>query len=77
LHGEILERRFFGRRVVRLWTDDGSTVDEAVDAVGHVPLPPYIKRADRADDRDRYQTLFAQSRGSIAAPTAACTSIPH
>jgi S-adenosylmethionine:tRNA ribosyltransferase-isomerase len=69
LHGEILERRFFGRRVVRLWTDDGSTVDEAVDAVGHVPLPPYIKRADRADDRDRYQTLFAQSRGSIAAPT--------
>jgi len=70
LHGEILERRFFGRRVVRLWTDDGSTVDEAVDAVGHVPLPPYIKRADRADDRDRYQTLFAQSRGSIAAPTA-------
>jgi S-adenosylmethionine:tRNA ribosyltransferase-isomerase len=70
LHGEILERRFFGRRVVRLWTEDGSTVDEAVDAIGHVPLPPYIKRDDRPDDRDRYQTLFAQSRGSIAAPTA-------
>src|SRR2546426_7348942 len=70
LHGEILKRRFFGRRIIRLWTEDGSTVDEAVDAVGHMPLPPYIKRADRADDRDRYQTLFAQSRGSIAAPTA-------
>src|SRR5258706_1082124 len=70
LHGEILERRFFGRRIVRLWTEDGSTVDEAVDAGGHMPLPPYIKRADRADDRDRYQTLFAQPRGSIAAPTA-------
>jgi S-adenosylmethionine:tRNA ribosyltransferase-isomerase len=70
LHGEILERRFFGRRIVRLWTEDGSTVDEAVDAVGHMPLPPYIKRADRADDRDRYQTLFARPRGSIAAPTA-------
>ena len=70
LHGEILEQRFFGRRVVRLWTEDGSSVDEAVDAIGHVPLPPYIKRDDRADDRDRYQTLFAHERGSIAAPTA-------
>ncbi len=70
LHGEILERRFFGRRVVRLWTEDGSTVDEAVDAIGHVPLPPYIKRDDRPDDRERYQTLFAHERGSIAAPTA-------
>jgi len=70
IHGEILERRFFGRRVVRLWTEDGSPVDEAVDAIGHMPLPPYIRRDDRADDRDRYQTVFAQTRGSIAAPTA-------
>src|SRR5262245_46360229 len=70
LHGEILEQRFFGRRVVRLWTDDGSPVDDAVDAIGHVPLPPYIKRGDRPADRDRYQTLFAHERGSIAAPTA-------
>jgi S-adenosylmethionine:tRNA ribosyltransferase-isomerase len=70
IHGEILERRFFGQRVVRLWTDDGSPLDEAVDAIGHMPLPPYIKRDDRVDDRDRYQTVFAQARGSIAAPTA-------
>jgi S-adenosylmethionine:tRNA ribosyltransferase-isomerase len=70
LHGEILERRFFGRRIVRLWTEDGAAVDEVVDAIGHVPLPPYIKREDRADDRDRYQTVFASERGSIAAPTA-------
>ena len=70
IHGEILERRFFGRRLVRLWTDDGSSLDEAVDAIGHMPLPPYIKREDRAEDRDRYQTVFANSRGSIAAPTA-------
>jgi len=70
LHGEILERRFFGRRLVRLWTEDGTSVDTAVDAVGHIPLPPYIKRDDRVDDRDRYQTVFAQARGSIAAPTA-------
>jgi S-adenosylmethionine:tRNA ribosyltransferase-isomerase len=45
-------------------------VDAAVDAVGHVPLPPYIKRGDAASDRDRYQTVFAKARGSIAAPTA-------
>jgi len=70
LHGEILERRFFGRRLIRLWTEDGSSVDEAIDAIGHVPLPPYIKRGDTADDRDRYQTVFARSRGSVAAPTA-------
>lgn len=70
IHGEILERRFFGRRIVRLWTDDGTPVDDAVDAIGHVPLPPYIKRDDRDEDRVRYQTVFARERGSIAAPTA-------
>jgi S-adenosylmethionine:tRNA ribosyltransferase-isomerase len=70
IHGEILERRGFGRRVVRLWTGDGSALDDAVDAIGHMPLPPYIKRDDRPDDRDRYQTVFARARGSIAAPTA-------
>jgi S-adenosylmethionine:tRNA ribosyltransferase-isomerase len=70
LHGEILERRFFGRRLVRLWTVDGASVDAAIDAIGHMPLPPYIKRDDRPDDRDRYQTVFARTRGSIAAPTA-------
>ena len=70
IHGEILQRGYFGRRLVRLWTDDGSPLDEAVDAIGHMPLPPYIRRDDRVDDRDRYQTVFAQARGSIAAPTA-------
>src|SRR4051812_7895675 len=59
VHGEILDRHYFGRRVLRLWTQDGSAVDEAVDAIGHVPLPPYIRRADRTDDRERYQTVFA------------------
>jgi S-adenosylmethionine:tRNA ribosyltransferase-isomerase len=70
LHGEVLERKFFGRRVIRLSTTDGSRVDEAVDAIGHVPLPPYIKRSDRPEDRERYQTVFARARGSVAAPTA-------
>jgi S-adenosylmethionine:tRNA ribosyltransferase-isomerase len=70
IHGEVVEQRYFGRRLIRLWTEDGSSVDEAVDAIGHVPLPPYIRRSDRPDDRDRYQTVFARARGSVAAPTA-------
>jgi S-adenosylmethionine:tRNA ribosyltransferase-isomerase len=70
LHGEVLERHYFGRRVIRLWTGDGTPVDAAVDALGHVPLPPYIKRGDVAEDRARYQTMFAKTCGSIAAPTA-------
>jgi S-adenosylmethionine:tRNA ribosyltransferase-isomerase len=70
IHGEVLERRFHGRRNIRLWTEDGSSIDQAVDAIGHVPLPPYIDRPDRALDRDRYQTVFADRRGSVAAPTA-------
>jgi S-adenosylmethionine:tRNA ribosyltransferase-isomerase len=77
IHGEILERRHFGRRIVRLWTEDGSPLNEAVDAIGHMPLPPYIKRDDRMDDRDRYQTVFAQTRGSIAAPTAGLHFTPQ
>lgn len=70
IHGEVLERRFHGRRAIRLWTDDGAPLDEAIDAIGHVPLPPYIKRIDTPDDRDRYQTIFARERGSVASPTA-------
>jgi len=70
LHGEVLEQRFFGRRVVRLWTADTGSVLDAIEAIGHIPLPPYIKRPDLDLDRDRYQTVFARQPGSIAAPTA-------
>ena len=70
LEGEVLARHFHGRRTVRLWRDDGGDVRGAVDRIGHVPLPPYIRRADRPEDRERYQTVFARVRGSIAAPTA-------
>jgi S-adenosylmethionine:tRNA ribosyltransferase-isomerase len=70
LHAEITGRHFHGRRTVRLWTDDGSLVRDTIDAIGHVPLPPYIKRPDSPSDRDRYQTVYARERGSIAAPTA-------
>lgn len=70
LHGEVLARHFQGRRTVRLWTDDGSDLVAAIDHLGHMPLPPYIRRADRPADRDRYQTVYSRERGSIAAPTA-------
>lgn len=70
LNAEVVGMHFHGRRTVRLWTDDRSPVREAIDAIGHIPLPPYIKRDDAAMDRDRYQTVFARNRGSIAAPTA-------
>jgi S-adenosylmethionine:tRNA ribosyltransferase-isomerase len=70
LHGEVVSRHFHGRRVVRLWTDGEVDVAAAIDRIGHIPLPPYIKRGDRPSDRDRYQTVFARERGSVAAPTA-------
>lgn len=70
LTAEVIGMHFHGRRTVRLSTGDGSSVRDAIDAIGHIPLPPYIKRRDAPFDRDRYQTVFARDRGSIAAPTA-------
>jgi S-adenosylmethionine:tRNA ribosyltransferase-isomerase len=70
LMAEVLERQFYGRRRLRLWVERGPDVDALVDALGHVPLPPYIHRADTPEDRERYQTVFAEHRGSVAAPTA-------
>jgi S-adenosylmethionine:tRNA ribosyltransferase-isomerase len=70
LTAEILERHFFGRRLIRLEAAGAPDVDAAVDALGHVPLPPYIHRPDSPADRVRYQTVFATARGSVAAPTA-------
>jgi S-adenosylmethionine:tRNA ribosyltransferase-isomerase len=56
-------------RLVRLLCDAGDS-DAAVERHGHVPLPPYIRRADAPADRERYQTVFASESGSVAAPTA-------
>jgi S-adenosylmethionine:tRNA ribosyltransferase-isomerase len=70
LMGEILAMKFHGRRTVRLWPESGGNIEELIDRLGHMPLPPYIKRQDTADDRERYQTVYARVRGSVAAPTA-------
>jgi len=62
---EVTERR---TRIVRLHAD--IPLDDAIERFGHVPLPPYIERPDAPSDAERYQTVFAQERGSVAAPTA-------
>jgi S-adenosylmethionine:tRNA ribosyltransferase-isomerase len=77
LHGEILERHFHGRRTIRLWAESEASVEDAIDDIGHVPLPPYIKREDTTNDRERYQTVYARERGSVAAPTAGLHFTPE
>lgn len=70
IHGEIVGRADFGRRTVQLRAEGFASVDEGIEAIGHMPLPPYIHRPDASADRERYQTIYAESRGSVAAPTA-------
>jgi S-adenosylmethionine:tRNA ribosyltransferase-isomerase len=75
LTAEILGRGEFGERTVRLHPE-GDLFD-VLDRVGHVPLPPYIRRLDTAADKARYQTVFADQRGSVAAPTAGLHFTPE
>ena len=49
---------------------EGLSFEAWLSRVGHIPLPPYIERADEPEDRERYQTVFAREAGSVAAPTA-------
>lgn len=70
LVGQVLARHFYGRRTIRLEAPGEERVADLIERIGHVPLPPYIKRDDDASDRDRYQTVYARMPGSIAAPTA-------
>jgi S-adenosylmethionine:tRNA ribosyltransferase-isomerase len=58
-----------GRRRVRLLSKRRD-LEGALERCGHVPLPPYIRRADEPSDRERYQTVYARESGSVAAPTA-------
>ncbi len=70
IDGEVIAMHFQGRRTIRLSTDHADGLANAIDRIGHIPLPPYIKRGDVESDRERYQTVYARERGSIAAPTA-------
>src|SRR5271157_271366 len=69
LEAEILGRGEYGVRRARLRARTG-TIEETVDRLGHVPLPPYIHRRDESSDRATYQTVYAKVRGAVAAPTA-------
>jgi S-adenosylmethionine:tRNA ribosyltransferase-isomerase len=68
LTAEVLSRGEFGLRRIRLTAKGGVT--QAIERLGHVPLPPYISREDAPADRERYQTIFADHPGAVAAPTA-------
>ena len=73
LHAEVVAAGEFGERRLRfapLHADAGVDFFTVLDCIGHMPLPPYIHRPDSAADRDRYQTVYAQAHGSVAAPTA-------
>jgi S-adenosylmethionine:tRNA ribosyltransferase-isomerase len=75
LEAEVLERGQFGERLLRF-----APVEDffaLLDRIGHMPLPPYIRRDDEEADRDRYQTVFSRERGSVAAPTAGLHFTPQ
>jgi S-adenosylmethionine:tRNA ribosyltransferase-isomerase len=75
LRATVVESGEFGERVLRF-----APVDDffaRLEILGHVPLPPYIRRHDEAADRERYQTVFARQRGSVAAPTAGLHFTPQ
>jgi S-adenosylmethionine:tRNA ribosyltransferase-isomerase len=66
LVAEVLALAGDGRRRVRF----SEPIEPHLERLGHIPLPPYIRRPDDSDDRERYQTIFARRPGAIAAPTA-------
>jgi S-adenosylmethionine:tRNA ribosyltransferase-isomerase len=75
LQAEVIARSEFGERTVRF----RAVADffALVEKLGHVPLPPYIARDDSSDDCERYQTVYACERGSVAAPTAGLHFTPE
>jgi S-adenosylmethionine:tRNA ribosyltransferase-isomerase len=68
LQAEVVARSGFGERRIRFQPADDFFA--TLDRIGHMPLPPYISRPDSSTDRERYQTVYARQRGSVAAPTA-------
>ncbi len=67
---EIVETTPRRTRIVKLHAPDFVSEADAIERHGHIPLPPYIERSDTDADVERYQTIYAQQAGSVAAPTA-------
>jgi S-adenosylmethionine:tRNA ribosyltransferase-isomerase len=73
LEAEVIARGELGLRQLKFncpQTSAANSVPETIERLGHVPLPPYIRRSDEAKDRLRYQTVFARQGSAVAAPTA-------
>jgi S-adenosylmethionine:tRNA ribosyltransferase-isomerase len=73
LEAEVIDRGELGLRRLKFNCNSSSgakSVRENIERLGHVPLPPYIRRGDGAEDRLRYQTVFARGGSAVAAPTA-------
>ncbi|HMF67741.1 MAG TPA: tRNA preQ1(34) S-adenosylmethionine ribosyltransferase-isomerase QueA [Phyllobacterium sp.] len=68
-----------GGEALLVFDFSGADLDQAIAAVGHIPLPPYIasKRADDSRDREDYQTVYAREEGAVAAPTAGLHFTPE
>jgi len=66
---DVIDNTVSGGRVVRFEFGD-QNFDNILNEIGHPPLPPYIKRDATPTDRERYQTVYAEKRGAVAAPTA-------
>jgi S-adenosylmethionine:tRNA ribosyltransferase-isomerase len=77
LEAEVISRGERGLRTLRFVSRDTHSVSEHLERLGHIPLPPYIRRKDEVADRERYQTVFAKQPGSIAAPTAGLHFTPE
>jgi len=75
LEAQITARGALGERTLRFHYE--GDLGEKFNEIGHVPLPPYIRRPDRPEDRERYQTVFARHTGSVAAPTAGLHFTPQ
>lgn len=75
LQAEVIERGEFGARHIRFVPV--ADFFAVVEKIGHIPLPPYISRDDSSNDRERYQTVYARERGSVAAPTAGLHFTPE
>jgi S-adenosylmethionine:tRNA ribosyltransferase-isomerase len=75
IEAEVLERGEFGERLLRF--EPVGDFFAVLDRIGHVPLPPYIRRGDALADRELYQTVFAREPGSVAAPTAGLHFTPQ
>ncbi len=75
LEAEVVGRGEYGLR--RLRFTGTADLRQAIERLGHVPLPPYIDRPDEPADRERYQTIFACHDGAVAAPTAGLHFTPE